>query len=349
MLRNTPAGFAVRLAATVATIALFAVSGYNTSDPAETSKSRPTTTPRATSSATTPSPKPTPTKSEKNTSPFTGLPETKRKPVLAVKIDNVAQARPHTGLSKADIIYVEPVEAGLGRIMAIFSSRLPSSVGPVRSARESDLEVLHQYGKPAFAYSGANSALLPVIARAPIHDVSPAHASEAYVRGEDRPAPHNLYAKPQTLLADAPGASKARDIGFRFGPPPAGGEEVTSRSVSYGAFEVTFRWSAEKRRWLVSMDGDALRSTDGRPPMPATVVVQYARIRPSKYGDKWGNVSPYTESVGRGRALVLRNGKAYDARWSRSSEGKGTTFTMQDGQPMTFARGQVWIVYAPRD
>lgn len=91
-------------------------------------------------------------------SPFTGLPG-RSGPVLAVKIDNVRAARPHTGLGAADIVYVEQVEAGLTRFLAVYSSRQPPRVGPVRSARESDVELLRQFGRPALAYSGVRSAL----------------------------------------------------------------------------------------------------------------------------------------------------------------------------------------------
>ena len=86
--------------------------------------------------------------------------------VLAVKIDNLAPARPQTGFTGADIVYVLPVEGGLSRFMAVFSSRFPSVIGPVRSAREDDLELLRQFGRPAFAYSGAQPQLLPVVERA---------------------------------------------------------------------------------------------------------------------------------------------------------------------------------------
>jgi hypothetical protein len=93
-------------------------------------------------------------------SPFTGEPMTAPAPVLAVKIDNIAQARPPTGLAGADIVYILPVEGGLSRILAVFSSGFPAVIGPVRSAREDDLELLAQFGRPAFAYSGATPHLL---------------------------------------------------------------------------------------------------------------------------------------------------------------------------------------------
>lgn len=131
--------------------------------------------------------------------PFTGRPGSKPAPVLAVKIDNVAPARPPTGLADADLVDVEPVEAGLSRLMAIFSSRLTETVGPIRSACETDLRLLRQFGEPALAFSGAQTKLLDVIADAPVHDVSPDAAGGAYFRSASRSAPHNLYASPREL------------------------------------------------------------------------------------------------------------------------------------------------------
>src|SRR5690242_21272732 len=96
-------------------------------------------------------------------SPFTGEPVTSLNRVLAVKIDNIVNARPQTGLTRADIVYVLPVEGGLSRFLAVYSAHFPKVVGPVRSARDDDLQVLRQFGRPAFAYSGAQPHLLPVV------------------------------------------------------------------------------------------------------------------------------------------------------------------------------------------
>ena len=104
-------------------------------------------------------------------SPFTGERVRSLKPVLAVKIDNIVDARPQTGLQAADLVYVIPVEGGLTRFMAVFSSHVPAVVGPVRSAREDDLNVLRQFGRPAFAWSGAAPHLVPFIERARIADL----------------------------------------------------------------------------------------------------------------------------------------------------------------------------------
>ncbi|MEU4035073.1 DUF3048 domain-containing protein [Streptomyces collinus] len=264
---------------------------------------------------------------------------------LAVKIDNVPAARPQTGLDAADVVYAEQVEGGLSRLMAVYATRLPTSVGPVRSARESDLELLRQFDEPTLAFSGAQRKLLPLIRRAPLRAESPDEAGAAYYRGTGRAAPHNLYLRPGRLLRSAPGRG-ALTTGFRYGPAPSGGRPESSRTVRYPAARFTFTWSARQGGWQVSMDGTPTVTTGGRRLAPPTVVVQYVKIRSSRYHDVLGNHTPYTETVGSGKAEVLRDGHSFDATWSRPGATDGTTFKAADGGPMDFADGQVWVVFA---
>jgi len=278
-------------------------------------------------------------------SPFTGEPVPSLNRVLAVKIDNIVLARPPTGLARADIVYVLPVEGGLSRLLAVFSSHYPPVVGPVRSAREDDLQLLRQFGRPAFAFSGATPRLLPYIHRtARIVDLY-AGTTSGYFRDYRRVAPYNLYAHTKQLLKQAPGASKARDIGFRFGPPPTGGKATRSASVSYQAASFRFTWSAAKGRWLVSMDGAPAVGVGGARLSAATVVIQHTTVRTSRFKE-YGHRPPFAESSGSGTALVLRDGQAWTAHWSRPHANDGTTFTTASGEPMTFAPGQVWVVLA---
>ncbi|WP_344495163.1 DUF3048 domain-containing protein [Streptomyces enissocaesilis] len=268
--------------------------------------------------------------------------------VLAVKIDNVAAARPPTGLDKADIVYVEQVEAGLSRILAVYASAVPSVVGPVRSARETDLELLRQFDRPTLAYSGAQSRLDPLIEAAPLNALSPSEAPDAYFRSDDRAAPHNLYLRPGNIPHAPSGRNAAEDIGLRFGPPPSGGKPADEHTVRYPSARFAFTWSTDRQKWLVEMDGTPSRTADGQRLAAATVVVQQVTVRPSVFKDRWGNTSPYTETVGSGPAVVLRDGKAYDTEWRRDTAASRTSFTTPDGKRMTFASGQTWIVYAAR-
>jgi Protein of unknown function (DUF3048) N-terminal domain/Protein of unknown function (DUF3048) C-terminal domain len=292
-------------------------------------------------------PTPSPSHSVQLVSPFTGEPVPALNRVLAVKIDNIVFARPQTGLTHADIVYVLPVEGGLSRFLAVFSSDYPRVIGPVRSAREDDLQLLRQFGRPAFAYSGATAALLPYIHRTARIVNLYAGTARGYYRDNSRIAPYNLYAHSKQLLAQSAGASKARDIGFRFGPPPPGGKVTKSASVSYPAASFRFTWSAAKGRWHVKMDGAAAWTTNDGRLRPATVVIQHTTVRTSRFLE-YGSRPPYAESVGSGTALVLRDGQAWTVHWSRPTPDGGTTFTTAAGQRMTFARGQVWVVLAYR-
>lgn len=266
---------------------------------------------------------------------------------LVVKIDNVPAARPQTGLEAADVVYAEQVEGGLSRLMAVYATRLPTAVGPVRSARESDLELLRQFGRPTLAFSGAQHKLLPLIARASLRAETPDKAPAAYYRGAGRAAPHNLYLRPARLLSRTPGRA-ALTTGFSYGPAPAsGGTPTASRTVRYPAARFTFTWSARRGRWLVTTDGTPAVTTGRTPLAPATVVVQYVRMHSSRYHDKLGNRTPYTETVGAGQAEVLRDGRSFAASWNRPVATGGTTFTAPDGTPLNFATGQVWVVFAP--
>ncbi len=280
-------------------------------------------------------------------SPFTGEPVTSLRPVLAVKIDNIVLARPQTGLGSADIVYVLPVEGGLSRFMAIFSSHIPPVIGPVRSARQDDIELLAQFGRPAFAFSGAQPELLPVVERARIVNLYAGRVA-GYYRNSSRIAPYNLYADTKTLLAEAKKASKARSIGFTFGAAPRGGRAIRSQTVSYPAASFTFTWSRARKHWLVWIDGARGETTERHQLAPATVVIQYTTITTSVFKEE-GLRPPDAVTVGQGTALVLRDGRAYVARWSRPNRNLGTTFTTGNGQPMNFARGQVWVVLVGRD
>jgi hypothetical protein len=296
-------------------------------------------------SAPKPSPSPSPSHRGPLLSPFTGEPVHRLKRVLIVKIGNTLPERPATGLARADIVYLIPVEGGLSRIMAVFSSHYPQVIGPVRSARQDDLELLRQFGRPAFAWSGAQPRLVPVVEHARIADLYDATA-RGYFRSPDRVEPYNLYADTRTLLRQARHASTARDIGFRFGPPPTGGHHRRSASVSYPAASFRFTWSSAKGRWLVWMDGSRALSTGAGQLSAPTVVIQRVVVGLSRFLEQGPMMPPDAHSVGSGTALVLRNGQAFHARWSRPSADGGTTFTTDSGKPMTFARGPVWIVLA---
>ncbi len=241
-------------------------------------------------------------------------------------------------------MYVEEVEWGLTRLAAVFSSRLPAVVGPVRSARISDIDLLAQYGRPAFAFSGSQRKLHPALAKAPLFDVSGDRGISGYYRESSRRAPVDFMARPEQLLKRAPHASAARDIGFRFDvTAPTGGRAASSVTAPYPASQAKFVWNAAHKSYDVLLNKRPARSAAGGTEHATTVVIQYVKQHDSGFGDKYGGRTPKEETVGTGKGWVLRDGRAYAVTWSRPSAKGGTTFTGADGAVVTFAPGQVWV------
>ena len=269
-------------------------------------------------------------------------------PVIAVKIDDTRRAHPQIGLDKADVIYIEQVEAGLTRLLAIFSSDIPESVGPVRSARISDIDLLTQYGHVAFSYSGAQSKLRPVIRAANLEDLGAEHESaRIYPRDPNRSSPVNLLLKAQLLMEkinlEKLPVAISKNMGWTFGDPQGDGRPMASVQVFWPNNSYSAQWSTAEKRWLLYQGSTADLAEDGVHLGPTTFLIQQVSIAPSIYGDKFGGVTPFSQSVGTGTGFVLRDGLVFAANWSRPTAADGTTWTRSDGTPITFARGQIWI------
>jgi hypothetical protein len=274
--------------------------------------------------------------------------------ILVVKIDDTTAARPQIGIDRADIVYIEQVEGGLTRLAAVFSSEIPAFIGPIRSARISDIEILAQYGRVVFAYSGAQSKLLPVIGAANLNDYGAQRQSPTiYTRDESRTAPTNMVLRADLLLekvrSDGREIATSRSVGWEFGNLPDGGISIIDAKLSWPAASYELKWSAEEERWLVFNNGIPNMSASGIQHGPTTFLIQLVEIVPSEYGDKLGGVTPLSKTVGSGTGFVLRDGKYFSATWSRPDELSGTTWRALDGSELPFARGQVWIALTEKN
>lgn len=269
-------------------------------------------------------------------------------PVLAVKIDDTLSARPQIGIDRADVVYIEQVEGGLTRLAAIFSSEIPTRIGPIRSARISDIDILAQYGKVVFAYSGAQSKMLPVIAAANLHDYGAQRQSPTiYTRDELRRSPVDMVLRADLLMekvrSDGREIATSKPIGWTFGDLPSGGIAIKDATISWPAARYEVTWSDLESRWLISNNGVANMSDSGIQHGPSTFMIQIVEILPSEYGDKFGGVTPFSKTVGTGNGFVLRDGQYFPATWSRVDELSGTQWRNAMGEEIPLARGQVWI------
>ena len=274
--------------------------------------------------------------------------------VLVVKIDDTKMAHPQIGLEDADVVYIEQVEGGLTRLAAVFSSTIPARIGPVRSARISDIDIMSQYGRVAFAYSGAQRKLLPVISAANLEDLGAQHeSSKIYTTDPNRIQPYAMVLRAdllmQKIVDENLRVDSAKSVGFVFGDNPEGGVPIQEVVINWPAATYIAEWSESESRWLLSHNGRLNLADSGVVLGPTTLVIQMVKISPSEYGDKFGGVTPLSETIGTGKAYVLRNGELFTTTWNRAFADAGTTFTLPDGSSMNFAPGQVWVALTDRE
>jgi len=276
-------------------------------------------------------------------SPLSGLPGGEGKPVVMVKYGNSRPDRPHYNLNQADLIYVEEVEWGLTRIAAMFNTKFPSVVGPTRSARISDLELLEQFTNPGLAYSGANDVLLKAIRKSQSISLSPSDRSSFYYRNLSKAAPHNQLLRLSSMMAKETKVGAIKDVGLTFNATPAtGGTKTTYFQAAWSSARVSGSWTGKS--WTISFDGSIHRDAVNKSFLtPKTIVLQYVERKETKYGDKFGGKTPLLKTVGLGRAIILRNGQSFDGTWSRPTSEAGTIFSVANSQ-FAFDVGQVMIV-----
>ena len=275
-------------------------------------------------------------------------------PILVVKIDDTRAAHPQAGLEDADVVYIEQVEGGLTRIAAVFSSKIPAVIGPVRSARISDIEILEQFGRVAFAYSGAQKKLLPVIADANLENLGAQRQSrEIYSNDPLRNVPTAMMLQAQTLMQKVKEqqlpVAISKSVGWNFAESFDTGTAIASAKVSWPANSYDAVWSAIENRWLLSHSGVPNLAASGVHLGASTFVIQIVSITPSEYGDKFGGVTPFTATVGSGRGYILRDGKYIAALWDRATPNVGTSWKTTSGEEIPFAAGQIWIALTDRE
>lgn len=302
----------------------------------------------AVSAVPSPSPSPLPAPTPPDVDPLTGQPPRSASSVVVVKVDNGGLSRRYQrGLGEAAVVYQELVEAGETRFAAVFTTAPSVEVGPVRSVRESDIELLRQYGDVPVAFSGGNTGVRASF-RAAVRagyllDASYDVVPQDYRLGEQRADARNFFTTPAEVAASRPG-TPARDIGLRFGQLPAGsGTPTTVAKAVFSPFAtVRVRYVPQTARWAVFQNADELRGV-----APANVIVQRVPVRMSRYVDVLGNRTPYTVTTGSGAATVLRDGAALSATWQRPTAADGTRFVDALGKDVPLRPGPTWVLLLP--
>jgi Protein of unknown function (DUF3048) N-terminal domain/Protein of unknown function (DUF3048) C-terminal domain len=322
---------AVAAAVVAGGIGIAAVISGPESDPVTTSSIA------AESPAPTPSPTTPTTLRLESTDPLTGG-KVSNHEVIAAKVENIAAARPQVGLSQADITFIQEVEGAQTRLVAVYHSRFPKRLGPIRSARSTDVQLLPLFGKPGLVYSGANSSVQRKINNASIA------AIPRSTRDRRRVAPHNVFVN-LAKIAKSTNLAKSTSIGWTFSETaPQGGRAKTVKvRVGHDTFDFGYTSGHYIVRWNGARytDGDSSAITKAD-----NVVIMNVRNHPDGNRDVLGAPSVQSDTVGKGAVTIYRDGRKIEGRWKRAKASAHLHFTDKSGKPIPLKPGQTWVALA---
>lgn len=271
--------------------------------------------------------------------------------VVSVKIENSPASRPQSNLDSADIVYETLTEGGISRFNALYHSRTPDNVGPVRSARLSDVHIVPQYGA-LFARVGGNAVVQRLIRRSGIDDMDQFGNEGAYWRSPGRPRPHNMYTGIERIRRAAAERGLPTERAIR--PLAFGSMGSAASTTTIGAITVPF---APDNRVTWTYDAATktyVRDINGRPHSDrasgeryatSNVVVLWAKTS-SANRTQTGYSTLEIALAGEGDVSVFREGVRYDGKWS-AGRSSPPVFRNPDGRLIKLSPGITWFQVVP--
>ena len=276
--------------------------------------------------------------------PLTGLADTSgqaaQRPALTVKVENTPEAMPQWGIDQADVIYEEIVNGGITRLAAVFNSHAPQKIGPVRSVRPTDEQVVFPLGG-IFAFSGGAPYALAAIAKAPVTLVQESNAGTAMYRDPNLLAPHNLFAIGPSLFAfKATPIPPSPLFTYRSPTTRVVGPAVASVTVPFPSiYPETWTWNATTASWDRTIFGQPGITGTGVRESPVNVLVMFVN-----YVNGVGTFTSYANLQGSGPVTLFSAGKEVQGTWSRGpSMSDPIVYTTTTGKPLALTPGQTWV------
>ncbi len=269
-------------------------------------------------------------------------------PSLAAKVDNHPAARPQVGLERTDVVFEELVEGGLTRYVAVWHSDVPDIIGPVRSIRPMDPDIVSPLGG-IIAYSGGQSRFVDMMRAAPVYNAihGQADTADTFFRGNNAPAPHNVLVKaPEVIAQHSELASPVQQFAFSDSIASASatkdGSPTAGIDLVFGSMsKPSWAWSAESERWVRFMTGGA-PDTDAQGTQLSAVNVVVLRVPVQVIQS-----IPTTQLIGQGEALVSTGGRTITATWSKGSMSEPIRILDAQGVAVRLAPGNTWVELVP--
>ncbi len=291
--------------------------------------------------------------------PLTGQPApggaVPQRPALAVKIGNYPADRPSAGLDHADVVFEEPVEGSITRLVAVFQCQSPPLAGDIRSAREPDIAILSQLSHPLFAHVGGINPILNLLSQAPITDLDMLGGPPATtaVHRAGKVAPYATFAKPASLWALRPSDKTPPQPIFQYStalPPGAVAGSGATLHIPFSRYsDVTWTWNPAGSDYLRAYSGVPDHLVDGAQTSATNVVAMTVQTFLGPWVENaQGAHEVEVTALGSGPVTVVRNGAAVTGTWHRTSLTSPATFTSSSGAPITLAPGRTWVELVPQ-
>ena len=320
----------------------------------------PTTTAAPTTTAPTTTTTQRVTPGVEGAAPLTGLPADAasiNRSAVAVKYGNAdGKATPQVGINAADVVYEIQVEGQVTRLLAIFHSTDAAPVGPVRSARASEIGALSELNTPVFVWHGNNQILGPQVRASDIVDGSIDAITSVFYRQAGRSAPYNSFVEgtAQVRAAAKPSGTpppplffyRSSDAGLSRLAVPA--SQVTIRfpfpfNGGGGEAPVVYDWVPEGGVWIRNQNGEPHVDGDGVQIAAQNVIVRFVEALDSGTIDGAGTRVPTAQFVGQGAVWVFTGGHVVTGTWVKPDLVTPTRYVDDDGNDIRLAPGRTWI------
>lgn len=270
---------------------------------------------------------------------------------MAIMIDDQAAARPQSGFNGASIVYQAPADGGQVRYMLVFQEGASIDIGPVRSARPYYVRWAAEYHALLGHFGGDNKSLKEVIPAltASIYNMDALSGGGCpYHRISTRPMPHNAYTNTSALLTCLARKHYPATIDPKVPLRPFADDLPLAERHSRATITVPYR--SQVVGYIYDRKTDSyLRSINGQPQIdPAN----RKRVTARNVVVLWQSLTTYTEpghtrpvvgQIGKGQAMVFRDGLAIPATWQKNDDTDLTRLYDASGQEIPFVRGRIFI------
>lgn len=276
--------------------------------------------------------------------PLLGLPTTDRttlqRPALTVKIENTPDALPQWGIDKADVVYEEIVNGGITRLAAIFNSQMPTKIGPIRSVRPTDTQIVWPLGG-LFAFSGGAQYAIDSISQAPVQLIDESNAGTAMFRDTTRQAPHNLYGDVASLFQVKQGTPIPPPALFSYSTKKIGAQQPSASHVVVGfpsIYPATWDWNKTTQSYDRTLFGQPDVTGTGVRESPKNVIVMFIN-----YVNGIGTDASYGDLQSGGTVDIFTKDHEITGTWSRSSKSSPIVYKDKTGAVIGVTPGQTWV------